>query len=151
MDSQPPVNKSNSEKKDPQQIPEQTSNNPDSIVNLKLEVERIYRDVDKLRKLLQTLVAGLILSIIMALGVSSWFAYRLLLQEQTFQRQLEQNATEQEEMASNLEEIRTQLQSQTQQLQAFKEDIPDDLQNMLLKSQQQIQELSDRLEQQENE
>jgi DNA repair exonuclease SbcCD ATPase subunit len=121
-------------------------NSPSSMLNLKLEVEKIYRDVDELRKLLQTLVTGLIIAIILSLGISSWFAYRLLLQEQIFKQESDNNTTKQEEIVSNLDDLKLQLQSQNQQLQSLKQEVPENLQQLLLDYQQQIQQLSDRLD-----
>lgn len=151
MNTQPP-SQPNSDKTNSNQVNETTSENlPPSILNLKLEVEKIYRDVAQLRKLLQTLVTGLILAIILSLGISSWFAYRLLLQEQIFKQQSGDSTTKQEEITSNLEDLKIQLQSQNQQLQSLKQEVPEDLQKLLLAYQQQIQELSDRIEELETE
>lgn len=151
MNTQPP-SQPNSDKTNSNQVNETTSENlPPSILNLKLEVEKIYRDVAQLRKLLQTLVTGLILAIILSLGISSWFAYRLLLQEQIFKQQSGDSTTKQEEITSNLEDLKIQLQSQNQQLQSLKQEVPENLQKRLLAYQQQIQELSDRLEELETE
>lgn len=151
MDTQPP-SEPNSDKTKSNQVNETTPENlPPSILNLKLEVEKIYRDVDQLRKLLQTLVTGLILAIILSLGISTWFAYRLLLQERIFKQQSDNSTTKQEEIVSNLENLKIQLQSQNQQLQSLKQELPEDLQKLLLNYQQQIQELSDRLEELEKE
>ncbi len=151
MNTQPP-SQPNSDKTNSNQVNETTSENlPPSILNLKLEVEKIYRDVAQLRKLLQTLVTGLILAIILSLGISSWFAYRLLLQEQIFKQQSGDSTTKQEEITSNLEDLKIQLQSQNQQLQSLKQEVPENLQKRLLAYQQQIQDLSDRIEELETE
>ena len=136
----------NSDQKNSNQVNETTPQNlPSSILNLKLEVEKIYRDVDQLRKLLQTLVTGLILAIIVSLSISSWFAYRLLLQERIFQRQSNNSTKKQEEIVSNLENLKIQVQSQNEQLQSLKQQ-PEDLQTLLLNYEQKIQKLSERLE-----
>ena len=146
MDTQPP-SQPNSDKTNPNQGNEINPQNlPSSILNLKLEVEKIYRDVDQLRKLLQTLVTGLILAIIVSLSISSWFAYRLLLQERIFQRQSNNSTKKQEEIVSNLENLKIQVQSQNEQLQSLKQQIPEDLQTLLLNYEQQIKKLSERLE-----
>ena len=82
MDTQPPfeqnLEKTNANLKD-ESFPETLQ---EQHLNLKLEVEQLYGKVDRLRGLFQTLVSGLIIAIIIAIGISGWFAYRLLVQEQ---------------------------------------------------------------------
>lgn len=127
MDTQPPsaqnINKPSPSQENeisPERLHEQ-------YLNLRLEVEQLYGKVDRLRGLLQTLVSGLIIATIIAIGISGWFAYRWLVQEQIAQRNAERAAETAVEIREQVEELRGQLQRQEEELQSFRQQIPDEL------------------------
>ena len=108
---------------------------------LKLEVEKLQRELEKLRLFFQTLVSGLIIATFLAVSISSWFAYRLFIQEQATQREIN-NA---EEKVTNIEENFNKLQTS---FDSFSEELPEDLAKQsenLLEYQEDLQQLRDRL------
>ena len=148
MDTQPPFEQ-NQEKPSSNRLNETL---PDTLqeqhLNLKLEVEQLYGKVDRLRGLFQTLVSGLVIAIVIAIGISGWFAYRLLVQEQIAQREAEQAATEATEMRDRIEQLAEQLQRQDEQWQRFRREIPEELTTLtdsVQANQRQLQLLRDRL------
>ena len=154
MDTQPPFEQ-NLEKTSPNRASE---NLPDTLqeqhLKLKLEVEQLYGKVDRLRGLFQTLVSGLVIAIVIAIGISGWFAYRLLVQEQIAQREAEQAATEAAEMRDRVEQLAEQLQRQDEQWQRFRREIPEELTTLtdsVQANQRQLQLMSDRLKKIETE
>ncbi|MEC4894888.1 MAG: hypothetical protein SAL07_16450 [Oscillatoria sp. PMC 1051.18] len=119
-------------------------------LNLKLNVEKLESRVTQLRGLLQTLVVGLVIAVLLAIGISGWFAYRLLLQEQIAQRESQQSAAENAEILEQIEEMEAQLQRQRKQLETFREEVPQELEtltNTVQANQRQLQLLRSRLEQ----
>ncbi|MDJ0705901.1 MAG: hypothetical protein QNJ46_21750 [Leptolyngbyaceae cyanobacterium MO_188.B28] len=148
MDTQPPFEQ-NLEKTSPNRVNE---NLPGALqeqhLNLKLEVEQLYGKVDRLRGLFQTLVSGLIIAIIIAIGISGWFAYRLLVQEQVAQREAEQAAATEAEILERVEQLAEQLQRQEEQLQRLSQQIPEELKTLtdsVQANQRQLERLRDRL------
>ena len=112
---------------------EKTNSNPESgtlsdspqeqFLNLKLEVEQIYGKVERLRGLLQTLVSGLVIAIAIAIGISGWFAYSLLVQEQIARQDAEKAATTAAEMLEKVTQLEEELQRQQEQLQRQQEQL----------------------------
>ena len=113
----------------------------DKQLNLQLEVERLYRQVEELRVWLQTLVTGLVIATAIAIGISSWFAYRLLSQEQMARREASEAATVQGEIFDRLQELEEEVDGFDRQLSAELEDWEENS-NLY---QQRWQELRDRL------
>ena len=108
---------------------------------LQLEVEKLQREVQKLRLFFQTLVSGLLIATFLAVSISSWFAYRLFIQEQATQRAIEKAG----ERFATAEENFNKLQAN---FDSFSEELPEDLakQNKnLLEYQGDLQQLRDRL------
>ncbi|MGB3239543.1 MAG: hypothetical protein WBB29_14695 [Geitlerinemataceae cyanobacterium] len=119
-------------------------------LNLKLSVEELCNRVDRIRGLLQTLVVGLGIAVLLAIGISGWFAYRLLLQEQVMRRDTEQATANNGKMLEQLEQIDAQLQRQKEQLQTFREEVPDEFKTLtetVQANQRQLQLLRDRIKQ----
>ncbi|HIK33871.1 MAG TPA: hypothetical protein IGS17_12380 [Oscillatoriales cyanobacterium M59_W2019_021] len=119
-------------------------------LNLKLSVEELYRRVDRLRGLLQTLVAGLAIAVLLAIGISGWFAYRLLVQEQIMRRDTEQATATNAKILEQIEQIDAQLQRQKDQLQTLREEVPDEFKTLtdtVQANQRQLQILRDRIKQ----
>lgn len=120
--------------------------NHKQLHDLQQEIERIYLDVDQLRKLLQTLVAGLLIAVFLALGISVWFAYRLLLQEKIAQNKSLEAANTKAELISEVEDLQQKIQLQEQQLKKMRQEIPENILVLIEDSQKQINQLSDRLD-----
>ncbi|MGB6168640.1 MAG: hypothetical protein WBF52_13710, partial [Geitlerinemataceae cyanobacterium] len=79
-----------------------------------------------------------------------WFAYRLLLQEQVMRRDTEQATANNGKMLEQLEQIDAQLQRQKEQLQTFREEVPDEFKTLtetVQANQRQLQLLRDRIKQ----
>lgn len=112
-------------------------------LKLKLEVEKLYRDMERQRGWFQTLVSGLVMGIMIAIGISSWFAYRLIVQEQITQREATESAATQAEILEQVELLEQQLQKLSQQT-------PEDLAQLketTESSQRELQQLLNRLNQ----
>lgn len=87
--------------------------------NLSQTVEDLEVKLERLQGLAQTLIGGLVVAIIITISVSGWFAYRLILQEQTARRkaqEFEENKIELQEQLANLEQRVTSQQQQIDQL-----------------------------------
>lgn len=122
-------------------------------LNLKLSVEELYKRVARLRGLLQTLVVGLVFAVLLTIGISGWFAYRLLLQERVMQQETEEAAKTNAKILERLEEIDTQLQRQRNQLQTLREEVPEEFKTLtetLQANQRQLKLLRDRIGQLES-
>ncbi|MGK7927088.1 MAG: hypothetical protein AB4290_17895 [Spirulina sp.] len=119
-------------------------------VNLKLEVETIYRRVDRLRSLLQTLVSGLVVAILISLGVASWFSYRLLLQEKITRQETQKSLEAKEEILKNLNRLEEDIKNQELQLKQLREQIPQDLNTTIEENRKQLQQLREQIEQLQN-
>ena len=154
MDAQPPLEQ-NLEKPGPNQASESL---PDPLqeqyLNLKLEVEHLYSKVDRFRGLFQTLVSGLVIAIVIAIGISGWFAYRLLVQQQIAKREANRTAADAAEMREKIEQLEGQLQRQNEQWQRFRQEIPDELTTLtdsVQSNQRQLELLRDRVKKIETE
>ena len=141
MDTQPP-SEQNLKQPDPNQASESLADPlQEQHLNLKLEVEQLYGKVERLRELIQTLVSGLILAIVIVLGISGWFAYRLLVQEQIVRRDAEK-------VAAAEAELRQQVTRMEEQLQSLKQQVPQELTTLtdtVQANQQQLKLLNNRL------
>lgn len=108
---------------------------------LKLEVEKLQQEVEKLRLFFQTLISGLIIATFLAVSISSWFAYRLFIQEQATQREIKKA----EERVATVEEDFNKLRAN---FDSFSEELPEDLAKQdenLREYQEDLQQLRDRL------
>lgn len=124
----------------------------EQYLNLKFEFEELQNKFTRLRSLLQTLVVGLLVAVLLTIGISGWFAYRLLVQEQIARRETEKSVANHAEMLEKLEEMDAQLQRQKQQIQTFREEVPEELEaltNAVQANQRQLKLLRDRIEQSE--
>lgn len=131
-----------------QQYPEY--HNPDTLeaveqqqVNFKLELERVHKDVARLRGWIQLLVSGLVLATLISIIISSWLTYRLLLQQEISRRETAEAAQTQAELLEKIEQLESQLQGVTQQVPERLADLTDE--NLV--TQQELQRLRDRLNQ----
>ncbi len=111
-------------------------------VNLKLEVEQVYRDVSRLRGWIQLLVSGLVLGMLISVIISSWLTYRLLLQQERTRREAAQAATDQAELIKRVDTLEQKLQAFTENTKRLA-DLTDESQIR----QEEIQRLRDRLNQ----
>ncbi|MEO1179992.1 MAG: hypothetical protein AAFX51_03870, partial [Cyanobacteria bacterium J06636_28] len=108
------------------------------------QLNDLQKRVSRTWGLIQTLVAGLVIAILVTIGVSGWFAYRLLVQEQILQRESEQTAAAEEDMLEQFEEMTTQLERQQRQLQTLRQDLTEELETIdssLESNQRQLQAL----------
>lgn len=149
MDTQPP----SEQNREPTNERPEIEVLPDSLqeqhLSLKLEVEQLYGKVDRLRVLLQTLVSGLIIAIAIAIGISGWFAYRLLIQEQIARRDADKATTAEAQMREQITQLVEKLQRQDEQLQRFRQEIPEQLSTLsdtVQTNERQLQLLRDRLQ-----
>jgi hypothetical protein len=111
--------------------------------NFKLELERVHKDVTRLRGWIQLLVSGLVLATLISIIISSWLTYRLLVQQEITRREAANAAKTQAELLEKIEQLELQLQGVTQQ-------VPDRLANLTdenLVTQQELIRLRDRLNQ----
>ncbi|MGF1535405.1 MAG: hypothetical protein ACFB4J_02805 [Elainellaceae cyanobacterium] len=117
--------------------------------NLKLTVDELQTKLAQTRGLIQTLLLGLVVATLVGLGVAGWLAYRLLVQEQIAQRDLEQAATSATEVQEQLEAMEERLQAQKRQLQTLREEVPAELETLtdaVQANQRQLQLLRERIQ-----
>ncbi|MEA5469020.1 hypothetical protein [Spirulina sp. 06S082] len=139
MNNQPaPTNPEIDDRTSPTTIQEQH-------LNLKLEVEQVYRKVDRLQTTLQTLLSGLLVATLIAVGVATWFAYRLLLEEKIAQQEVKKTIETQAEIIERLDRLEEQIQSQERKIKRLSEDIPPELGDRLEEDRQELQKFRDRL------
>jgi uncharacterized protein HemX len=118
-------------------------------LSLKMKVEELHNKVDQTRGLLQTLVVGLVVAVLLTIGISGWFAYRLLVQEQVARRGTQEAEATNAKMLEQIEQMQAQLQRQKEQLQTFREEVPDELKTLtatVQANQRQLQLLRDRVQ-----
>jgi len=96
-------------------------------LNLKLTVDDLQAKLAQTRNLLKTLIFGLVIATLTCLGVAGWLAYRLLVQEQISQRDLERASVDATTFQERLEDIEGELQRQDRQLQDLRDNIPAEL------------------------
>ena len=122
-------------------------------VNLKLEVEKIYRrveDLRNLRSLFWSLVSGLVFAILISIGVASWFSYRLLLQEKITRQETQKSLEAKEEILKNLNRLEEDIKNQELQLKQLREQIPQDLNTTIEENRKQLQQLREQIEELQN-
>ena len=158
MNIQPP-SEPNYETTNPKQINETSPEIlPEQLLNLKLETEQLHRNVERLSRLLQTLLTGLLIATLVATGIASWFAYRLLIQEEIARKEAEKTAATQVEILKQLEQLEGRLQSQdkrvqelSQQVKNLSQQASEELRDLIQENQKQLEQLRERLEQIETE
>ena len=119
----------------------------EQCLNLKLEIEQLYRNVEVLRRWLQTLVTGLFVAIVVAIGMVSWFAYRLLIQQKLAQLEAVKTANTTTELLARIEQLEGQIKLQTEQVEDLRQQVPVNLSELIRDNQQQLQQLRDQLQQ----
>ncbi|MGB3404393.1 MAG: hypothetical protein WBA77_17040 [Microcoleaceae cyanobacterium] len=112
-------------------------------VNFKLELERVHKDLSRLRGWIQLLVSGLVLATLISIIISSWLSYRLLVQQEITRREAANAAKTQAELLEKIEQLELQLQGVAQQVPGRLADLTDE--NLV--TQQELQRLRDRLNQ----
>lgn len=115
------------------------------------QLNDLQKRVSRTWGLIQTLVAGLVIAVLVTIGVSGWFAYRLLVQEQVLRRESEQMAASEEDMLEQFEAVTTQLERQQRQLQTLRQDLTEELElldSSIESNQRQLQVLRRQIEQQ---
>jgi len=107
-------------------------NNPEASrsQNLSQTVEELEVKLEQLQASAQTLIGGLIVAILITIGVSGWFAYRLILQEQTARRKAQEFEQTEIELQEQLDTLEQQLSTQQQQMKRLREQIPQNLENL---------------------
>ncbi|NBD15326.1 MAG: hypothetical protein GVY04_04050 [Cyanobacteria bacterium] len=107
-------------------------NNPEASrsQNLSQTVEELEVKLEQLQASAQTLIGGLIVAILITIGVSGWFAYRLILQEQTARRKAQEFEQTEIELQEQLDALEQQLNTQQQQMERLREQIPQNLENL---------------------
>ncbi|MDC0831946.1 hypothetical protein POG22_02830 [Geitlerinema sp. CS-897] len=111
-------------------------------VELKVDVERIHKDIERFRVFFQTLVSGLLLAIAIAFGIAIWYAYRSFSQQQIARRSVEDVTAMQEDLVAEID----RLESRLQRLERDFPDRLDDVTNDVTSSQMELRRLRDRLD-----
>ncbi|NBD31593.1 MAG: hypothetical protein GVY17_01115 [Cyanobacteria bacterium] len=129
-------------------------NNPETshAQSLSQTVEELEVKLERLQGLAQTLIGGLIVAILITIGVSGWFAYRLLLQEQTARRKAQEFEQTEIELQEQLDALEQQLSTQQQQMERLQEQIPQNLENLnsaVDSNQREIERLQEQLQEPE--
>ncbi|MDJ1181735.1 hypothetical protein [Roseofilum casamattae] len=114
-------------------------------IDLKLEVEELYRQVDRLRNWLQTLVSGLLVAILMSIGIASWLWYRLLLSATLERQETQRILAIQEEMQETLQVLDEQLASQERKLSELREQFSTDLNVAIAENRQKLDDLQEQV------
>jgi len=126
-------------------------NNPETSRSQSLSqtVEELEVKLERLQGLAQTLIGGLIVAILITIGVSGWFAYRLILQEQTARRKAQEFAQTEIEIQEKLDRLEQQVNNQQQQIERVQRQIPkniESLNNAVDSNQQQIEQLQEQIQ-----
>ncbi|AFZ44244.1 hypothetical protein PCC7418_2081 [Halothece sp. PCC 7418] len=137
----------------PQSFPDY--NNPDASPSQSLPqtVEELEVKLERLQALAQTLIGGLIVAILITIGVSGWFAYRLILQEQTARRKAQEFEQTEIEFQDRLDTLEQRLLSQQEKIERLQEQIPENLEtinNAVDSNQQEIERLQEQLQKTES-
>lgn len=137
----------------PQSFSDSNSNpETDQPQNLSESVENLEIKVQRLQGLAQTLIGGLIVTILMtigvSIGVSGWFTYRLNLQQQTAQRKVEEFEKTEQELRAELESLEQDFTEQQEQIERLDQQLPQELEtlsNAVSSNQRQIKVLQQQL------
>ena len=96
---------------------------PESIQGLKnqnedfkVEVDRLSQEMEVLRGWFQTLVSGLMIAIVIAISIASWFAYRLLIQQQTIDQEAETALQVQDELLQRVTELEDDFEEMSKEV-----------------------------------
>jgi len=98
--------------------------------SLSQTVEELEVKLEQLQASAQTLIGGLIVAILITIGVSGWFAYRLILQEQTARRKTQEFQQTEIELQEQLDTLEQQVRTQQQQMERLQEQIPQNLESL---------------------
>ncbi|MFB6277292.1 MAG: hypothetical protein ABEI32_14230 [Halothece sp.] len=98
--------------------------------NLSETVEELEIKLQRLQALAQTLISGLIVAILISIGVSGWFAYRLNVQQQTAQRKAEEFEQTEQELQEQLNSLEQQFTKQQQKIERLNEQLPQELETL---------------------
>jgi len=121
--------------------------------SLSQTVEDLEIKLERLQMLAQTLIWGLMVAILITIGVSGWFAYRLILQEQQARRKEQEFEQTRVELQERLESLEKQVAQQQRQMERIEEKIPDNLDEVASavdSNQRQIEGLQQDINQLEN-
>ena len=128
----------------------ETVNYPESLesiqqqhLKLKREIEQLRQDMERRRGWFQTLISGLVIAILIAISISSWFAYSLLAAEQIAKQEATKAAATQADILERVERLEEKLQNLNQRIPEEFSELKDTIQL----SRQDLQKLSDRLSQ----
>lgn len=110
-------------------------------LKLKMEIEQLQKDIERRRGWFQTLISGLVIAILIAISISSWFAYRILAAEQIAQQEASKAATTQAEILERVERLEEKLGNLSQRVPEEFSELRDTTQS----NQRELQKLSDRL------
>ena len=119
--------------------------------NLKLTVDDLQIKLGRTRSLIKTLLFGLVIATFFGLGLTGWLAYRLLLQQEVAKRDLEQATVDSAELQEQLEEIETEIQTQSRQVRTLRENLSTEVELLTETAeanQRQLDRLRDRLQNQ---
>jgi len=122
---------------------------PPQSQSLSQTVEELEVKLERLQGLAQTLIGGLMVAILITIGVSGWFAYRLILQEQQARRKAQEFQQTEIELQDKLDSLEQKISTQQQQINQLREEIPDDLEtvtNTVNSNQEQIEVLQDKIQ-----
>lgn len=108
---------------------------------LKGEVDQLLKEMEILRGWFQTLVSGLLIAVVISVGIASWFAYRLLEQEEATQAQMAQEDAVRQDLLKRV----TQLEEETTQMGEDVGSNAAELRGMVLNHQTDLEQLRDRL------
>ncbi len=125
-------------------------NNPETSRSQSLSqtVEELEVKLERLQALAQTLIGGLVVAILITIGVSGWFAYRLILQEQTARRKAQEFTQTEIEIQEKLDRLEQQFNNQQQQIERVQREIPSNIESLnevIDSNQQQIEQLQEQI------
>ncbi|MFZ9739465.1 MAG: hypothetical protein ACO3EZ_15810 [Prochlorotrichaceae cyanobacterium] len=84
--------------------------------DFKGEMDRLNQEMEVLRGWFQTLVSGLLIAIVIAVSIASWFAYRLLLQQQSIDQEAQEAATVREDLLQRVTLLEEELSALTEEV-----------------------------------
>ncbi len=109
---------------------------------LRTDVERIHQSFDRFKGFFQTLVSGLVITVLVAFGIAIWYAYRSFSEQQAARQMAEETAVIQDEIIGRVNQLEESLQQLEQDFPEQLGDVSDEIQS----SQADLRRLRTRLE-----
>ncbi len=113
----------------------------EQVLTFKVKIDRLNHELSQLRGWVQTLVSGMVIAVLFAIGISTWSFLRFIALEQINRIEAEKASTSRLELSEDIAQLEENFQQLNQQLSAQSENVSE----QLAADDQQLQRLRDRL------